>query len=362
MRLRWVVPVLLAVAAAAAGCDSDDPTGAASPSPSPRGQQPAVTTPTPSPAPAPTPTATEAGVEPPVDPAEVGADELGEVPVLMYHRLLDDGGGAFDRTPEGFRSELEWLFDHDYVPVTMTDVVDGRIDIPAGTKPVVLTFDDSPLEHAQLDADGQPEPGTVLAILEDVAAGYEQVEPVALWSVLPAPFGGNEERGTEIMRALHDRGHDLSNHSCDHRPLRRRSREDVQRDLACGRGVITDAVPDAEVRVLTLPQGVWPDEPEWAYAGETDEGRYEHEAVLLVGSNPAPSPFSVEFDPLAMPRIRSGSSTEQGDFESAYWLDHLESSGTVYVSDGDADRISFPADRADELADEFAERANPYEP
>lgn len=359
MRLRPLVVVLLTLPLVACGPSNPaDP-----PSPSPPGDEEAAATPPVTPRDTPSPTPTPRGSPgPDVDPAEVAADELGQIPVLMYHRLREDGGGEYDRTPDGFRAELEWLFDHGYVPVLMREVVDGHLDLPAGAKPVVLTFDDSPREHVQIDDDGEPEPDTALGILTDVAADYEAVDPVAVWSVLPAPFGGVEEEGQRLMRWLTDHGHELANHTCRHEPLRGRGRDDVHADLACGARVITDAVPDAEVRTFTLPLGTWPDEREWAYAGDSDEGSYDHEAILLVGSNPAPSPFHADFDPLAVPRIRTGSSTETTDFESAFWLERLESTGDVYVSDGDPETISFPADRADDVAEEFADRANPYDP
>lgn len=361
MRLPLVVTALAAVALLSA-CESAQPAqpGSGTPRPSPStAATPVAPSPGPTPSPPASPTPTPA--PPPVDPAAVDADELGQIPVLMYHRLKEDGGGPYDRTRQAFRAELRWLFDHDYVPVVLSDVLDGRIDIPAGTKPVVLTFDDAPREHAQLEG-GEPVADTALGILTDVAADYEQVDPVAVWSVLPAPFGGNAQRGRAIMRELHERGHELANHSCDHTPLSGRGRADVERDLACGADVIREAVPGAEVRVLTLPLGRFPDEHQWAHAGDTPEGGYDHDALLKVGARPARSPFHADFQPLAMPRIRSGGSTRQSDFESAFWLARLEAQDTAYVSDGDPRRISFPAERAGELDEAYRERANPYEP
>ena len=79
---------------------------------------------------------------PPPDPKAVGANELGEVPVLMYHRITPTPTSVYDRTPQDFRAELERLAAEDYVPVTATDYATGHIDIPAGKHPVVITFDD----------------------------------------------------------------------------------------------------------------------------------------------------------------------------------------------------------------------------
>ena len=49
----------------------------------------------------------------PDDPVRSGLEpnELGVVPVLMYHRLLADGGGDYDLTPDEFRAELTRLYE-----------------------------------------------------------------------------------------------------------------------------------------------------------------------------------------------------------------------------------------------------------
>jgi hypothetical protein len=71
--------------------------------------------------------------EPAVDPAEVGADELGLVPVLMYHQLRDDGGSDWDMTPEEFRASSSGSSTNGYVPITTIELARGEIDVPAGT-------------------------------------------------------------------------------------------------------------------------------------------------------------------------------------------------------------------------------------
>jgi hypothetical protein len=80
-----------------------------------------------------------------------------------------------------------------------------------------------------------------------------------------------------------------------------------------------------------------------------------------VGYNPAPSPFDADFDPTAIPRIQTHPDREY-EFGSAWWLEALEDGNNVrrYISDGDPERISFPEDVGNELAEEYADRANPY--
>ncbi|OLT20503.1 hypothetical protein BJF78_35260 [Pseudonocardia sp. CNS-139] len=94
----------------------------------------------------------------PVRPADVHANELGTIPVLMYHRLVAVTTSVYDRTPDDFRAELERLAREGYVPITTAELAAGRIDIPAGAHPVVLTFDDGDPTTLTLGPDGAPRP------------------------------------------------------------------------------------------------------------------------------------------------------------------------------------------------------------
>lgn len=302
--------------------------------------------------------------EPDIDPAEVGADELGHVPVLMYHRLLDDGGGDYDLTAEEFRDELEWLFDNGYSPVRTKDLVRGEFEVPAGRSPVVLTFDDSTGEQAQLTDDGELDPDTAMGILVDVADDYDEVEPVASLYVISSSLFGGTADGPRIVAHLHDIGMEIGNHTHDHPNLSQLSADEVEDELAMNVAEVTDIVPAAEVVTLSLPLGVFPDDRSLVEQGSSDVGEYVNEGVLLVGSDPAPSPFAEGFEPHAIPRIRSSPSWDGGepDFGSAFWLEQLDGDGSYrrYISDGNPDTISFPRARADELDPTYEDRANPY--
>ncbi len=299
--------------------------------------------------------------EPAVDPAEVGADELGVVPVLMYHQLREDGGSVYDMTAEEYRQELRWLFDNDYRPITVTQLVRREIDVPAGTKPVVLTYDDSTASQAQLTADGELDPETSLGILVEIAAEYEDVEPRASVYVITSSLFGGTGDGEEILRVLHEHGMEIGNHTHNHPNLRNLGNAEVQDELAMNVAMVADLVPDAEVATLSLPLGVFPEDRSLAASGSSEAGSYEHEGILLVGANPAPSPFDAEFDPLAIPRIRSNVDPD-AELESTWWLEVIEAGGSnrPYVSDGNPETISFPADSGDRLDPEFEDRANPY--
>lgn len=302
------------------------------------------------------------GSTPAVDPAEVGANELGQVPVIMHHRIIEGGGGEYDRSPEEFRAELQRLYDGGYRPVRTVDLARGEVDVPAGTTPVVLTFDDSTREQFALDADGQVDPDTAIGILLDFAEGHPDFSPVASLYINAGPFGVADSG--PLLTWLHEHGFELGNHTVRHANLGQLSADDVRKQLALGARVITDMVPEAEVTTLSLPLGIWPDPRDLAYRGSHEGDDYDHEAVLLVGAGPSPSPFHADFDPLAIPRIRS-SAWDGGEpnFGSDYWLQWFEDNPQRrYVSDGDPGRVSFPEGLAEQLDEAHVEGANPYPP
>lgn len=296
----------------------------------------------------------------PYDPATVGANELGLVPVLMYHRIVPDPSGVYERTPEQFRAELERLAQEDYVPVTAGAYASGQMDIPGGTHPVVLTFDDATHDQVAFDASGQPEEDTALATLLSVADAYPDFRPVATFFVTRDPFALPD--GEPALSWLHEHGFEIGNHTYTHADLGELSAGEVQREVAKVHRMVNAAAPGADITTAALPMGISPENEELAAHGSWEDVDYVYDGVFLVGARPAPSPHAADFDPLAIPRIRSqGADGPDAKWSSAHWLDHLEAHPDErYTSDGDPARISFPAESADQLGDDLQQRANPY--
>ena len=293
--------------------------------------------------------------------AAVRANELGEVPVLMYHQIRAAGGGDYDLTPDEFRAELERLWREGYRPVTAADLVTGNLDVPAGKSPVALTFDDSTKEQLAVDAVGDVKPDTAIGIMLDFARTHPGFELAGTFYPNREPFAGVSQ-GPALLRWLAEHGFELGNHTKDHIPLNQMSGEEARRQLALGREVITNAVPAARVRTVALPLGAWPTPRSIAWRGTWHGQSYAHDGVFLVGAEPAKSPFARGFDRHAIPRIRT---TPRGasdpEYGSSWWLDHLRSHpGRRYISDGDPKTIAFPRRLTSALAPRFRARARPY--
>lgn len=189
-------------------------------------------------------------------PAEVGANELGRVPVLMYHQLTEKPTSVYDRTPADFRSELERLAREKYVPVTARDFQTGRIDIPAGTHPVVLTFDDSTNSQVRLNPDGTPARDTAVAILTETARKYPSFKPAATFFVNADAFSATGSN--KALTWLKEHGYEVANHTDRHENLRSLDETGARRAITAGQQAIEKAAPGTRVTSLALPFGAMP--------------------------------------------------------------------------------------------------------
>ena len=272
----------------------------------------------------------------------------------MYHQLLAKPKGDYDQTPAQFRAELESLYTAGYRTITATDLVSARVDVPAGTSPMVLTFDDSTVsQYAQLP-DGSVDPRCAVGILLDVARRHGEDHPVATFYVNAAPFGGK----ASYLAGLSALGMELGDHTATHANLRELDAAGVQRELVQGLEVIEHAAPTASVTTMALPYGAEPHDRALAYEGSALGRSYHFAGVLLVGAGPAKSPYQKGFDGRALPRIRSGLRTGDQLFTSSYWLPRLAK--TRFVSDGDPETISFPRAERGLLDPRFVGRARAY--
>lgn len=288
------------------------------------------------------------------DPADVGANELGLVPVLMYHQLTPNPVSEYDQTPKEFRAELKRLYREDYRPVTAAQFVAGDIDLPAGTHPVVLTFDDSTASQVRITADGEPAPDTMLGILTEFGDKHPDFNPTATFYVNADPFAGDER----ALAWLHENGYEIGAHTSSHANLGALDGPGVRRELVRNVTGIRAAAPGARVRTMALPLGIYPGDRSLARRGSWNGRSYSFDGVMLVGAEPAPSPHG-PLEAGGIPRIRSGKG--RVTFDSAYWLDWFDRNpDRRYTSDGRPDVVSFPRGLADDLAPKAKPKANPY--
>jgi len=286
-------------------------------------------------------------------------NELGGIPVVMHHMIRADRVGEYDQTPREFRAELELLWRKGYAPIGMGDLIGGRVDVPRGLTPVVMTFDDSTSFQLALDEDGKVRPGTAVGIMLEFAKTHPGYEPTGTFYVNRDPFAAGS-RSDELLRWLVDHGFELGNHTHDHIPLHELSDAEVQRQLVEGAEVIEQAVPGYRIESFALPLGMSPRNEKLGVRGSSGGRSYGPYGVALIGANPSPSPLSRAFRPEAIPRIRTSHAGWKGeaDFAFSYWFRELDRvPGSRFVSDGDPDTISIPDGASGQLQPRYRARA-----
>jgi hypothetical protein len=337
MHRRFVVLVALAALACSNGDASPTPATDAAPAPGPE-HAPALVVADASPAP-----------DEPRDTTARPPNELGKIPILEYH-LIGDSEGRWQRERSRFRRDLELLYERGYRPVSVAELVDGRIELPAGLSPVVFTFDDaSPSQFRYVEqADGTLaiDPTSAVGIWLDFAQTRPDWMPRATFCLLSGAEAGRSffgDKGIEGQRTewrfakvrfLAEQGFELCNHTLWHANLGKYDDAFVQEQIARGVMAIDSAVPGYRVRTLALPLGVWPKNRELAIRGswrDPKSGRvveYHFDAVLEVAGYPVPGPGAPGFTPLSLDRVQVyGDRLEQT-------LDQLERSGQRWVSGG----------------------------
>jgi peptidoglycan/xylan/chitin deacetylase (PgdA/CDA1 family) len=294
--------------------------------------------------------------------AGVKANELGMVPVFMYHRVLKKPQASLDRSLKEFRKELTRLATEGYVPITAAEYVAGRIAVPAGRHPVVLTFDDAHPSHLAFDASGAPRGDTAVGVLMDVARQHRGFRPVATMYINREPFLMGP-RAKDGLRWLVQRGFEIGNHTDGHANLAQLSKQKVREQVGRNQKLISD-LTGRKASTFAYPFGARPRKTSWAREGSAKGADWDFDGVFLAGWMPAPSPFDEEFDAKEIPRIRSEGKIKEDDCKqycSTAWLEWLKKHPEErYTSDGDPTTVAFPKSEDDRLPKKLTGSAMPY--
>jgi len=275
-------------------------------------------------------------------------NELGRVMILEYHKI-DMPEQRWTRTPANFRRDLERLRERGYRLVALGDLLDGRLSLPRGTTPVVLTFDDSsPGQFRYLQRNGEwvIDPDSAVGILEAFERAHPEFGHAATFYVLPGADPPNRLFNQPALAGrklayLASRGYEIGNHTLWHANLARYGEDVVRKQIMTAQEWIQGHVPGYRPRTLALPMGAYPREVKWAVQGGRNGSSYRHDAILMVAGGAAPSPYARTLDPYRLPRIQATES------ELGRWLAHFDRNPQErFVSDGDPADVTVPKGQA----------------
>jgi peptidoglycan/xylan/chitin deacetylase (PgdA/CDA1 family) len=286
---------------------------------------------------------------------ELAPNELGRFMILEYHKI-DYPEERWTRTPENFRRDLETLYAKGYRLVNLGDLLDRRITLPAGTTPVVLTFDDSsPGQFRYIEKNGtfEIDPKCGIGVLEAFIKEHPDFGRGGTFYVLPGASPPNRLFNQPALEGkklqfLASNGYEIGNHTLWHANLAKYPEATVRAQVAEAQVWIQRHVPDYKTRTLALPHGVYPSDVSWVLRGSAKGTSYSHDAVLMVAGGAAPSPYSRSFDPIRLPRIQAV------ERDLGYWLTYFDKNPQErFVSDGDPNSVTVLTTQRDRLRDEF---------
>jgi hypothetical protein len=291
----------------------------------------------------------------------VKPNESGKVMILMYHNIGDEEK-TWVRTPDNFRRDLETLYAKGYRPVSLVDYVRGSFDIPAGTTPFVLTFDDgneNNFRYLETDLGWEIDPECAVGILESFRKEHEDFNPQATFFVYGSRPFRQEELVEKKLEFLVNNDYGVGNHSWGHDDYKEEKYTDPQMVMASlGKNVafLETFLEAGAVNTLALPYGHRPkdDTAEVALFDGSYEGtEYENVAVLNVGWDPDKSPYHMDFDPTSIHRVRA-SETNVDNVGLYDWLAYFDKHPSQrYISDGDLEIVTVPESKADSLSEAY---------
>jgi len=286
-------------------------------------------------------------------------NELGKVPIMMYHGIVNKkssetsytGGNVdkdgYNRTAEAFREDLEFYYQNGYRMMRLSDYIDGKIDVEYGKSPIILTFDDgneNNLKVTGLDENGNIviDENSAVGILESFKKKYPDYNITATFFVNGGLFN-QPEYNEKIINWLVDNGYDVGNHTQNHLDIKKSSSDQVNKEIVMVYDKLEEIIPGKYVNIIALPFGSpyvkTHDNFKYVLNSTYNNSTYETKAALRVGWDSEYSPFDKNFDPTFLKRCRAyDNNGVEFDIEMVFSM--LETSR--YISDGNIDTIIIP--------------------
>ncbi|MEW6171687.1 MAG: polysaccharide deacetylase family protein [Bacillota bacterium] len=297
------------------------------------------------------------------DARAVKANELGYVPILLYHQISNQEG-RWARTPDNFRKDLTELYNRGYVLISLSDFLAGTINIPAGKSPAVITFDDSTPGEFRLLQKGEEltvDPNCAVGIMRDFARRHPDFGNAATFFINANPFGGEtgqDKYWKKKLQLLTEWGFEIGNHTMHHAYLKNLTPQKARIEIAGLQQLIQQAVPGYKPTAFAIVQDGVPNPYETVVQGTYDGVTYHHKGVLLWAWSASRPPLHKDFNPLRIQRIQVFQ--DHGLSSLTNWLDRIEP--TRYISDGNVETIAIPQSWKESLKADAPGQQVIYEP
>ena len=298
-------------------------------------------------------------------------DELGEVPIMMYHGIHNKknsdtsytGGNVdkdgYQRTSEAFINDLEFYYQNGYRMIRLTDYIEGNINVELGKSPIILTFDDGLSNNMKIngiDENGNLiiDPNCAIGILESFKKKYKDFNVTATFFINGGLFQ-QKEYNEKILNWLVDNGYDIGNHTYSHIDFTKVDSNKAQEEVARLYEILDDLIPNKYVNIVALPFGspysLSHENMNYIFKSNYNGKNYNTKATLRVGWKAENSPYSVDFNPNFLKRIRAYDNNGL-DFDIEMNFKLLENSR--YISDGDIEKVVIPSSKTELISQVYS--------
>ena len=244
----------------------------------------------------------------------------------------------------------------------MRDFIDCNIAVPAGTMPMVFTFDDGTVGQFNLiEEDGKLKvnPRSAAGILLNFNKKHPDFGVKGIFYVNmnlgdnTFPGAGTLKDRFEILQSL---GLEVGNHTWGHvnyTEAKFKQAENIQESLGKNQEKAEEVLPGLRFYSLALPFGSRPENGSlrpYLADGTYNGLEYHHESILAVGAEPSVPSIHKKYNNLYVHRIRSQGRVSV-DCDLTWWLSRMTPT-RMFISDGDPKTIVVPANKAETIVEE----------
>ncbi len=290
-------------------------------------------------------------------------NEAGEIPIVMFHNLIEayevNTEKEYTTTFAEFEALLETLYNDGYRLISMEDFIDCNISVPAGTKPMVFTFDDgSPGQFNLIKENGtlKVNPKSAAGIMMAFNEKHPDFGLKGIFYV-NMNLGDNTFQGEgtlkERFEILLSLGLELGNHTWGHTNYSKAENNSpgkIQESLGKNQEKAEEILPGLRFYSLALPYGSVPSDKnltKYLQSGEYNGILYNNESIMAVGAEPSVPPIHTKYNSLYVRRIRA-QGREEVTCDLTWWLPRMTST-RMFISDGDPTTIVVPEAKSGEI-------------
>ena len=164
-----------------------------------------------------------------------------EVPVLCYHRISDGNSGDYTVSPATFSAHLQLLADSGFHTISSAELYDYLVyNKTLPENPVMITFDDSRMEHATIAA----------PVLEKY--GFKGV-----FFIMTITYNKKNYMTTDQIAQLAKAGHTIGLHTWDHTMVSKfKDSTDWQKQITAPKAKL-EKIVGMPVEYFAYPNGVF---------------------------------------------------------------------------------------------------------